>query len=119
MFKRVPQPPLNPALRDPERHDFWPGLIAAIIGLVLGVCGVRHLTGLETVDGGTATETQLVKACSTGGLKYPEPAPPPSRLDDPVAAAAALERWQRQNTRGELAAQKVRVDTEAKTPCPT
>jgi hypothetical protein len=121
MVKRVAQPPLNPALRDPERHSFWPGALAALAGMVLLVCGARHLTAVETVDGSTAWETQLVKAYSFGGLQYPEKMapPPPPKLDDPVAAAQALERWARQNARTEPPTWKVRVDTAAKTPCPT
>ena len=71
-MQRVPQPPVNPALRDLERHDFWPGFIAALIGIILAFCGARHLTGVDTVDGGTAWETQLIKAFSFDGLQYAE-----------------------------------------------
>jgi hypothetical protein len=120
-MNRIAQPPIAPTARAAERHDFWPGFIAAVIGAVLLFCGVRHLTGIETVEGGTAWETQLVKAYSSGGLKYPQHAAltPPPKLDDPVAAAAALDRWQRQNAHPAAPAWKVRVDTAAKTPCPT
>ena len=51
MFKRVPQPPVNPALRALEHHDFWPGFVAALAGVILAFCGARHLTGVDTVDG--------------------------------------------------------------------
>jgi len=92
-----------------------------VIALVLGFSGARRLTALETVDGGTATERQLIKAFSTGGLKFPETSSaPPPMTEDPAQAAQALERWERQNARHAAApAWKVRVDTEAKTPCPT
>jgi len=112
---------MNPALRDVEHHDFWPGFIAAVAAAVLLFCGARHLTAIETVDGSTAWETQLVKAYSSGGLQYPQQIspPPPPKLDDPAAAAAALERWQRQNAHPVAPSWKVRVDTAAKTPCPT
>lgn len=121
MFKRQPQPPVNPALRDRERHDFWPGFVVGLIGLALICCGARHLTGVETVDGGTAWETQLMQAYASSGLQFADQVapPPPPKLDDPAAAAAALERWSRQNAKAEPPAWKVRVDTSAKTPCPT
>jgi hypothetical protein len=121
MFRRLPQPPVNPAARDPEHPDFWPGFLTAVIGLVLVFCGARHLTGVETVDGSTAWETQLIKAYSSGGLKFPDlaPAPPPPPKPGDLAAAAALERWAKQSASAEPPTWKVRVDAEAKTPCPT
>jgi hypothetical protein len=122
MFRRIPQPPLNAALRDREQHALWPGLAVALLGMALMVCGARHLTGVETVDGAAAWETQLVKAYSSGGLQYPErtpPPPPPPKFDDPAGSAAALERWARQSAQAAPPPWKVRVDTAAKTPCPT
>ncbi len=121
MLPRVPQPPVNPALRDVERHDFWPGFIAVLIGAVLAFCGARHLTGVDTVEGTTAWETQLIKAFSSGGLQYADqvvPAPPP-KLDDSAASAEALERWAKQSASAAPPTWKVRIDTSAKTPCPT
>lgn len=120
-MKRVSQPPVNPALRDVEHHDFWPGFIAALIGAVLVFCGGRHLTNVDTADGSTAWETQLVKAFSSGGLQYADQLapPPPPKLDDPAAAAEALDRWAKQLASATPPKWKVRVDTAAKTPCPT
>jgi hypothetical protein len=119
--KRVPQPPVDPARRDLERHDFWPGFIAAIIGAVLLFCGARHLTGVDTVEGSTASEAQLTKAFSAGGLQYADQTPPPAppRLDDSAAAAEALDRWARQTANAAPPTWKVRVDTGAKKACPT
>jgi hypothetical protein len=118
---RLPQPPVTPALRALEHHDFWPGFIAALAGLVVVICGARHLTNVDTVDGGTAWEPQLIKAFSSGGVQYASrlapPAPP--KLDDPAAQAEAMERWSRQQANIEPPTWKVRVDTSAKTPCPT
>jgi hypothetical protein len=116
-MKRFAQPPVNPAARDLEHHDFWPGFVAALIGLILAFCGARHLTNVDTVDGGNAWETQLVRAFAFGGLQYADQLspPPPPRGDDPEA----LERWARQNRDAEPPTWKVRVDTAAKTPCPT
>ncbi len=121
MIRRVPQPPMNPTRREREQHEFWPGLIGALIGVVLVFCGARHLTAVETVGGGTAWETQLMKAYASGGLQFPSQIapPPPPRLDDPAAAAEALDRWARQTAKASAPTWKVRVDTEAKTPCPT
>ena len=116
-MQRVPQPPVNPALRDAERHDFWPGFVAVLIGVVLTFCGARHLTNIDTVDGGNAWETQLIMAFAFDGLQYADriAPPPPPRGDDPEA----LERWARQNRSAEAPTWKVRVDTAARTPCPT
>jgi hypothetical protein len=121
IMNRLPQPPVNPALRDLERHDFWPGFIAALAGVILVFCGARHLTNVDTVDGGTAWESQLVKAFSSGGVQYPSKMSPPAppKLDDPTAEAEALDRWARQQANWQPPTWKVRVDTEAKTPCPT
>jgi hypothetical protein len=120
MFNRIPQPPVNPALRDVEHHDFWPGFIVALIGVVLTFGGARHLTNVDTVEGSTAWEVQLITAFSSGGLQYPSQLPlsPPPRLDDPALAAAALDRWARDQART-APTWKVRVDTGAKAPCPT
>ncbi len=121
MLGRITQPPMDSALRNWERHNFWPGFAVAFAAAILLVYGARHLTRIETTDGGTAWETQLVKAYSSGGLKFPElaPPPPPPAGDDPAASAAALERWQRQAARTAVPNWKVRVDTSASTPCPT
>jgi hypothetical protein len=58
-----------------------------------------------------------MRAFSTGGLQYADRVapPPPPRGDDPIA----MERWARQRASATQAAWKVRIDTEAKTPCPT
>jgi hypothetical protein len=116
---RLPQPPVNPALRDLEHHDFWPGFIAALIGVILLFCGARHLTSVDTVEGNTAWETQLVKAFSAGGLQYPVPPAPPPKSDDSAAGAEALDRWTRLQASLPAPTWKVRVDTGARNPCPT
>ena len=120
-MNRIPQPSVNPALRDLEHHDFWPGFITVMIGGVLAFGGVRHLTGVDAVDGSTASEIQLVKAFSSSGVQYASqivPAPPP-KLDDPAAEAEALDRWAKQQASATPPSWKIRVDTDAKTPCPT
>ncbi len=121
MLKKIPQPPVNPALRETEGRGFWAAFVVVVVGAMLLLYGARHMTAVETVDGATATEIQIVKACSTGGFQYPSqvPPPPPPKPDDPAAAAAALERWERQSVAAANATWKVRVDTESKAACPT
>ncbi len=121
MFKRVAQPPVDRTLRAREGRDFWPGFVVALAGVALAVCGARHLTGVDTADGGTAWECQLVKAFASGGLQYPDqiaPAPPP-RLDNLANPAEALDRWAKQQAQLLPPTWKIRVDVGAKTPCPT
>ena len=116
-MRRVPQPPVDASLRELERHSFWPGFVVVVVGVVLVFCGGRNLTGVETVQGGNAWETQLVRAFAFGGLQFADqlmpPSPPPE--DNPEA----MERWLRENRSGEAPTWRVRVDTEARTPCPT
>ena len=114
---RIPQPPLNPLARPAEDHDFWPGFIFAIIALLVLFCGARHITGIDTVEGNSAWEWQLVKAFSSGGLEYvvPSDAPLPPESTDPAAAAREQERRERAAT----TPSKYRVNTGAQNPCPT
>ena len=120
-MNRVPQPPVNPALRDLERHGFWPGFVAVTAGMALAFCGLRHLTSLGTVTGNTASEIQLVKAFSSAGLQYASEwaPPPPPRLADPTAQAEALDRWAKAQANLAPPTWKIRVDTAAAAPCPT
>ena len=121
MFQRVPQPPVNRALRAREIHDFRPGLIAALAGAAVLLCGARHLTGVGTVDGKTAREKQLVQAFSSGGLQFPDQAgpPPPPKLDGVANPGEALARWSKQRAAFQPPTWKLRVDAGATTPCPT
>ena len=121
MFQRVQQPPVNRELRAREGHDFWPGIVAALAGVALAFCGAKHLTTVGTVDGNTASETQLVKAFSSGGLQYADEAgpPPPPKLDSVANPAEALDRWAKQRASFQPPTWKVRVDSNATTPCPT
>lgn len=117
MLRRIPQPPINPALRHREQHEFWTGFVVAVLGAVLLFCGARHVTGVDTVEGGTASEAQLIKAFSSSGLQYASrlaPVPPPSG-DDPEA----LDRWARERAHAAAPTWNVRVDTSAKAACPT
>ncbi len=120
-MRRVPQPPVNPALRPVERHGFWPPFLAIAAAAVLVFLGARHLTAIETVQGDTAWEYQLVKAFASGGLKFPDASPPPPpapKPDDPAGDAEAMQRWARQANAGPPT-WKVRIDTESKAACPT
>jgi hypothetical protein len=121
MFKRVPQPPVNRELRAREGRDFWPGFAVALAGAVVLFCGARHLTRVDTVDGNTALEIQLVKAFSTGGLQYANQVapPPPPKLDNVANPGEALDRWAKQQAGFRPPTWKIRVDSAAKTPCPT
>lgn len=119
MRKRVEQPPVNPRLRDPERHDFWPAFILVIVAGALLLCGGWHVTGVETSEGGGAREIQLIKAFAKGGLQVVDSisVPDPALFQDPAAAAEALERMAREEAKGLRI--KYRVNTGAADPCPT
>jgi hypothetical protein len=113
---------MNAADRPTERHDFWPGFIVLVMGAFLVFGGARRLTALDTVEGNSAWETQLIKAFSSGGLQYADqlaPPAPPRPTGNPAADAAALARWDKEQANASRPAWKVRVDTGAKTPCPT
>ena len=120
-MKLVSQPPVNPALRALERHDFWPGFVATLAGLAVVFCGVRHLTNVDTTDGNTAWETQLVKAFSSGGVQFAseQALPPPPNLEGVANPAEALDRWAKQQANVQTPAWKIRVDLGAKAACPT
>jgi len=120
-MKRVPQPPVNSALRNVEHHNFLPGFAMVAVGAVLAVWGGRHLTGVGTLQGDMASEIQLVKAFSFSGLQYASEwtPPPPPRLADPTAQAEALDRWAKEQANAKPPTWKIRVDTAAAAPCPT
>jgi hypothetical protein len=117
--QRVSQPPVTPALRDAERHDFWPGFTLALMAGVLLVCGARHVTDLETQEGKSAWEYQLVRAFAKGGLEFAQVGlpPAPTASDDPEEAAAVLDRAARVEASSLKA--RYRVNTRSATPCPT
>ena len=117
--QRVPQPPVNSLLRNTERHDFWPGFVIALVAAILLFCGARHVTGVETQEGDSAWEAQLVKAFARGGLQFQAAAPldDPAVFQDPNAAAAAMDRAARVADLPLRA--RYRVNTGAADPCPT
>jgi len=121
MLRRIPQPPVDPTRRSVERHDFWPGFAALAAGAILAFCGARHVTGLDTVEGNSAWEFQLVKAFHPGGLQYADqwPPPPPPKLDAAANPAEALDRWAKEQANAHPPPWKVRVNAGAETPCPT
>jgi hypothetical protein len=119
MRRRVPQPPVEASRRAPEPHDFSPGFILGLIAALLLFAGARHVTSVETTDGHAASELQLVKSFTCGGLKAMDSVsvPDPASYDDPAAAAAALERMARDEAKSSRV--KYRVNTGAVDPCPT
>ena len=119
-FRRVPQPPVHPDLRAPERHEFWPGFIVAVAAALVVFFGAQHLTSVDTTAGATAKETQLVAAFASGGLQYPDhAAAPPPNLAGAANPAELLDRWAKEQANPRRPSWKVRVDASAKTPCPT
>jgi hypothetical protein len=119
MRDRFKQPPIQPALRDAEHHDFWPGLVGALMGLILLLTGARHLTGVETTDGGGAWETQLIKAFSSGGLDYKDTTARPAVTGPPDTPGQFLPPGQSDEPPEGGPIWTVRVNLGAKTPCPT
>ena len=122
MFVRVAQPPVDPARRNPERHEFWTGFVLVLIAALCLIAGSQHVTDVGSVGGDNATEYQLIRAFSSGGLQYPSQAAawaPPKPTEDPEATAAALDRWARDQGSSSRHRWQVRVDLGARTPCPT
>jgi hypothetical protein len=119
MPRRVAQPPIDRSKRELERREPWTGLGLGLVSLVVLFCGATHTTDVATESGGNASEVQLVKAFSSGGLHYSQPyaLPAPSVLNDPTKAAAAFQRLQERDRK--LDKIKYTVDVGAKTPCPT
>jgi hypothetical protein len=117
--QRIAQPDVQRFSRSLEQRDGWVGLALVLTSVALLICGARHLTGLSTTDGETASERQLVKAFSSGGLHASNPAamPAPSVLNDSDQRAAAFDKFQRRDR--SLDKLTYRVDTTATTPCPT
>jgi hypothetical protein len=110
---------VNRFLRNQEHHDFWPGAVVAAIALSLLFSGARHFTGVQTHEGSSAGEVELIKAFARGGLEFHQPstALDAATLADPALAAAAMDKA--------AAAAKLplreryRVNTSAVDPCPT
>jgi hypothetical protein len=122
MNRRVPQPRMDAARRDPERHGFWPAFAVALLALFLIAAGAQRSTGVGTVDGRAARETQLIKAFAVGGVQFADRvavSEPPVPTGDPMIDAEAFARWDREQAAAEAPAWRVRVDPSAKTPCPT
>ena len=124
MRPRIAQPRVDPSRRASEQHSFTPALLVSLLAITLVCIGSTRSTGVQTVQGARATETQLVKAFSSGGIQYASQlaaTPPPRPTDDPVASAAALERWakNRETDAGDHPDWRIRVDPAATTPCPT
>jgi hypothetical protein len=121
MRNRPQQPAINPALRSREVHDFWPPFVGALAGLAVLVSGALHLTSVDTTDGDSATEAQLVKAFASSGLQYAsrQPAPRPPNLEGVANPGEVLDRWAREQANRQPPTWKIRVDLGAKAACPT
>ncbi len=119
MRPRVVQPRINPSARSAETRDWWSGLALICVALLFLVCGVTHITGIDTLGGTSASEWQLMKAFSNGGLRYSDALAvrDPSILNDPVRSIPSFE--QRQQHPRNLPRLTYRVDAGATTPCPT
>ena len=119
MARRIKQPPIVASARASEAREPWAGLAVGILALTLGLCGVTHMTEVNTLTGSGASERQLIKAFSSGGLRYSDAMamPDPSVLNDPVRSAVAFERLQQRKHHGPRIT--YRVDAGATTPCPT
>jgi hypothetical protein len=116
---RVPQPPVNPLVRNTEQHDFWPGAVVAAIALIILFCGAHRVTSMDTLDGESARESQLVKAFARGGLQFQEASAKldPVAFADPAAAAAAMDKASR--IADLPLRERYKVNTGAVDPCPT
>jgi len=116
---RVPQPPVDPVKRDREEHDIWPALAVAVLALLLLFNGTRQPTTLETVEGESASEFQLIQAFGRGGLQFERAtfSFDPVMFDDPQRIAAEMDRAAQRAERP--LRERYRVNTGAVDPCPT
>jgi len=120
MRAKVTQPVIQPALRCPEHHDFWTGFVAAALAVLLLLTGAGHITGVETTEGNSARETQLIRAFSRGGIQRVETSSPPRPPDPDDPSAMASYREQSQRAMASKGPRwKVLVNLGAATPCPT
>lgn len=119
MARRIPQPQVIARLRPTEAHGGWLGLMVILIAAALLTTGAQHWTQVNTTDGNSAKEAQLVKAFTCGGLqaKTAVTMPDLSQYDDPAQAAAALDRMARE--RAHSFPIRYQVNTGAADPCPT
>jgi hypothetical protein len=118
MADQVEQPAQTQASRNVGGRGFGPGFVLIVLGLALGVWGIARLTKAETVDGGKASERQLTKAFTSGGLEPVEPKPPPG-VQDP-----SLPPWLPPDVRppppkAKTPKHKFRVNTGATAACKT
>lgn len=92
----------------------------ALIACVLFFAGAKHTTRVASDGDDNATETQLVKAFTAGGLHAsPSVAVPDlASYADPSEAAAALERMARQKEEATFPI-RYKVVLGAADPCPT
>ena len=116
---RIPQPPVVPQSRDPERHTFWPGFAVALVAVALLFIGALNPTGVQTEDDESARETRLIKAFARGGLQFQQARVrfDPATLTDPSRAAAAMDQAAR--IADLPLRERYRVNTTAAHPCPT
>ena len=66
--KRVHQPPIDPERRDTEARGRWTGIALGVIGVAAVMLGLGRQTSLPLPDGSRATERQIVRAFTRGGL---------------------------------------------------
>jgi hypothetical protein len=86
--------------------------------LVLGVWGIARLTKAETVNGAKASERQLTKAFTSGGLQ-PVESKPPAGFREPSLPPGLPPDAKPPPPKAKTAKHKFRVNTGATTPCPT
>jgi hypothetical protein len=119
MTRRVAQPPMDRLTRSREEHAFWPGALVAVLGLCLGYVGWNRVTGVETLEGGVATEAQVNRAFAHGGVRpvQVQVVPPPGFQPPPWAQPGLPPATV--YARGADGRLLYRIDGGAVDPCPT
>lgn len=121
MRKRVSQPPIDREKRCSESRPPWPGLVVVLLGAVCAGIGWGRLTQVQTIEGNATREPQINLAFAHGGLtKARNPAfESEAGVDLPPWIQGQGGFRAQPETFTPLSTKNLRINLQAKSPCPT